>query len=204
LGLRRASDENFVRDAPALPAYDVEMKSALLILLSLGAGLSTCATFASETNSLNEHLEFFRPYLGKTWRGEFKESKPDKPVVDVARWERVLNGQAIRVTHSLNDGVYGGESLMIWDGEKKELRYFYFTTAGFHTSGTLTIAGQKLTAIEQVSGNTNGIVEVRSTTEIQPSGIFVTKATYLNKAGETVGGREAVYQEDPKAEVKFK
>jgi hypothetical protein len=53
--------------------------------------------------------------LAKTWKGALKSSEPDKlatanlpearPVVDVMRWERALNGKAIRVLHSINDGA---------------------------------------------------------------------------------------------------
>jgi len=177
-----------------------------LVLMSFGLGcfLVALPVCAAETNTLNEHLESFRPYLGKTYRGEFKESTPEKPVIDIAHWERALNGQAIRALHSVNDGMYGGESLMFWDAEKKEVRYFYFTTAGFHTSGSLSINGKTFTAVEKVVGNTNGIVEVQSTTEIRSDGTFTTTAKYVDKEGKVMGGRHAVYREDPKAVVKFK
>jgi hypothetical protein len=163
------------------------------------AGLST----AAETGTLDEHLEQFRPFLGKTWRGVFKESKPDHPTVDVARWERALNGKAIRVLHSVNDGNYGGESLIFWDAEKQKIRYYYFTTAGFYTTGSSSFADGKFVSVEKVTGNTNGITEVRSTCEIRPDGTLLSKAEYL-KGGQPAGGREVVYKEDPKAEVRFK
>ena len=38
-----------------------------------------------------------------------------KPVVDVQRCELALNGQAVRVLHSIDDGEYGSESLVVWD-----------------------------------------------------------------------------------------
>ncbi|HTG43029.1 MAG TPA: hypothetical protein VK633_00735, partial [Verrucomicrobiae bacterium] len=63
---------------------------------------------AAEPGKLDEHLESLRPFIGKTWRGEFKNSKPEKPTIDVAHWERALNGKAVRVLHSINDGYYGG------------------------------------------------------------------------------------------------
>jgi hypothetical protein len=184
------------------------MKTSLRSL-RLAAFLASSLCFATagqagETNTLDEHLESFRPFLGKTWRGEFKESKPDKPVVDVSRWERALNGKAIRVLHSVNDGAYGGESLMFWDSEQQKLRYYYFTTAGFHTSGVITVTEKKIIATEKVTGSANGISEVRSTTEIQADGTLSTKAEYLDKDGKKAGGREVVYKEDQKAEVRFK
>ena len=65
---------------------------ALCSLCALGAS-------AAEKPSLDEHLEPFRSVLGKTWKGHFKNSTPERPQVDVARWERALNGKAIRILH---------------------------------------------------------------------------------------------------------
>ena len=157
----------------------------------------------AETGSLDEHLEVFRPLLGKTWRGEFKESTPEKPLFDVARWERALNGKAVRQVHSVNEGVYGGETIIQWDNDKKTVVYHYFTTAGFSTTGTMQPDGKKFTALEQVHGSANGITDVRSTEELRADGSFLVKAEYL-KNGEVAGTREVLYKEDSKAEVKFK
>jgi hypothetical protein len=173
-------------------------------ILALGTAILVhVIAHAAETATLDEHLEPFRPFLGKTWRGEFKNSKPDRPTIDVARWERALNGKAIRVLHSINDGSYGGESIIRWDKESKQIVYHYYTTAGFMTSGTMTVAEGKLIGLEKVSGDANGVTEVRSTTELRPDGTMLTKAEYL-KSGQPSGGRETLYKEDPKAEVKFK
>jgi len=54
---------------------------------------STLQTAGSDNLSLDEHLEPLRPLLDNTWKGTFSNSTPDKPIVDVARWERALNGQ---------------------------------------------------------------------------------------------------------------
>jgi hypothetical protein len=172
--------------------------SFLVACLFVGVSVS-----AAESPALDEHLEIFRPYLGKTWRGEFKSSKPDKPMVDVARWERALNGKAIRVLHSVNNGAYGGESIIRWDTEAKRLTYHYFTTAGFMTAGTMTVTDGKIVGLEKVTGNASGVTEVRSTTELRPDGTMFTKAEYV-KDGQATSGREVLYKEDSKAEVKFK
>jgi hypothetical protein len=158
---------------------------------------------AAEALPLDDHLEPLRPFLGRTWRGEFKESTPAKPVVDVARWERVLNGKAIRILHSINDGAYGGESIVRWDSETKQLVYYYFTTAGFMTKGSLTVEGAKVVAMEKVTGEGTNVTDVRSTSELRADGTLLVKADYL-KNGERTGGREVVYREAPQGEVKFK
>ena len=173
------------------------------IALVVSALFWTGSAMASESGSLDEHLAPLRPLLAKTWRGEFKDSKTDHPTVDVSRWERALNGKAIRIVHSINDGEYGGESLVFWDATQKEIRYYYFTTAGFYTTGTALVSDGKFVAVEKVTGNTNGITEVRSTREVRADGTMLSKATYL-KDGQETGGREVIYREDPKAEIKFK
>src|SRR5262245_36975858 len=100
------------------------------ILLAIFATVGfTLSVPAADSPVLDSHLEPLRPLLGKTFKGEFKESTPEKPRFDVARWERALNGKAIRVLHSVNDGVYGGESIVRWDETKQAVTFHYFTTA---------------------------------------------------------------------------
>lgn len=172
------------------------------LALALAVGFAGTSP-ATETAPLAKELEPFRPFLGKTWRGEFKNSTPEKPVVDVSRWERALNGQAVRVVHSINHGAYGGESFIRWDKEKAAFVFHYFTTAGFMTTGTATFSDGKLVSREQVTGSANGVTEVRATSEFRADGTLFVKAEYL-KNGEWSPGRETLYREDPKAEVKFK
>jgi len=158
---------------------------------------------AAEKASLDEHLEPFRPFLGKTWKGHFKNSTPEKPQVDVARWERALNGKAVRVLHSINDGVYGGESIIVWDEKKKSLVYCYFTTAGFYTTGTMSLSDGKYASHEVVTGSAEGVTEVKATGELRADGTMHSKSEYL-KEGKWVSGHEVTYTEDPQAEVVFK
>ena len=91
----------------------------------------------NEMNSLSEHLKPFERYIGKTFKGEFSNSTKEKPVFDISHWERALNGTAIRIIHSVNNGEYGGESIITWDEEKSSLISSYFTTAGFSTNAVL-------------------------------------------------------------------
>ena len=177
------------------------MKSKLLLSLFYVGG--SLAAVAAEELPLNAHLEPLRPLLEKTWKGTFKESKPDKPIVDVQRWERALNGQAIRILHSISDGVYGGETLLIWDDTRKIVSFYYFTTGGFMTTGTFEPRGWKFITHEDVKGDANGVTEVRATSEILPDGKFDVKAEYL-KNGECTPGHEVTYQEAPESKVVFK
>ena len=151
---------------------------------------------------LSPHLKPLAPFLGKTWKGTFSNSTAEKPMHDVSRWERALNGQAVRILHSVNNGEYGGETLIIWDPARKSLVYYYFTTAGFYTHGTMTYDDGKFTSYEEVTGNQNGITAVKATGEILPDGRMRSRARYL-KNGQWVDGHEIIYQEDPTAEVRF-
>jgi hypothetical protein len=180
------------------------MKTALVLMIAFAQplALSLCS-FAAETGTLDEPLEPLRRFIGKTWRGEFKSSTPEKPVIDIARWERALNGKAIRVLHSINEGSYGGESILRWDPEKKQLIYFYFTTAGFYTTGAMTIHDRKITSTEKVTGSAEGTTEVRTSYELRSDGSMLNKAEYLKKDVVT-GTREVLYKEAPDAKVVFK
>jgi hypothetical protein len=157
----------------------------------------------AEPNALDPHLEPLRPLLEKTWKGTFKASTPEKPLVDIMRWERALNGRAVRLTHSLNDGAYGGETIFRWDGEKQAVTYHYFTTAGFMTVGTMSFKDGKFVSHETVTGSSGGVTEVRGTSELLPDGGFRVKTEHLSK-GEWQPGREVVYREDASAKVLFK
>ena len=152
---------------------------------------------------MNPKLEPLRPLLGKTWKGVFPNSTPAKPVVDVSRFELALNGQAIRNLHSINDGDYGGESLIVWDKAKDSLVYYYFTTAGYYTTGTMKAEAGGFVAHESVIGDADGITEVRSTSQVGPDGRLHVVSQYLKK-GQWVDGRDMYYSEDKNAVVRFK
>ena len=177
-------------------------KSPSLLALIVTCNLAF-SPWAAEAPSLDPHLEPLRPWLVKTWKGEFKGSTPDKPTVDIARWERALNGKGIRVLHSINDGVYGGESIVTWDEKKQVVTYHYFTTASFMTIGTMTFKDGKVLTHEVITGNAGGIAEVRGVYEMRADGTFQVKTEHL-KNGEWTPAREVTYREDSSASVVFK
>jgi hypothetical protein len=184
-----------------------QIEIAMIMLQNIARLMLAWGTVASlmaaDAPSLDPHLEFLRPLLEKTWRGTFKNSTPDKPVVDISRWERALNGKAVRMLHSINQGVYGGETLFVWDEKKKTVTYYYFTTASYMTSGTMTFKDGKIMTHEEVAGDADGITEVKGTSEIQGDGALHVKTEYLKK-GEWTPGHEATYREDSTAKVVFK
>src|SRR5690349_15800457 len=112
----------------------------LRTLIALVLAISvTLPAAADETGGLEKPLESLRPFLGKIWRGEFKKSTPEKPIIDVTRWKRGINGKGGRVRHSYNAGFCGEESIIHWDRDKSQIRYYYFSTAGFNNVGIMTI-----------------------------------------------------------------
>lgn len=123
-------------------------------------------------------LQMFDKFLG-TWESVFKMVDGKPSVVDVARWEKTLNGKAIRSEHSINDGVYGGEMLLFWDKSKRSLVFYYFTTADFYTTGTIeVISDSQFIAYENVSGSVDGITKVKSTSSIA-EGMITVSTSYL-------------------------
>jgi len=81
--------------------------------------------------------------------------------------------------------------------------YHYFTTAGFTTTGTMSIQDGRIVSNEKVTGNAGGVTEVRGTAEMGGDGSFRMTTEYL-KDGKWQPGRDAIYREDAKAQVVFK
>ena len=152
------------------------------------------AVRSAEEPALNAHLLVFRPLLEKTWQGTFANSTPDKPIIDVQKWERTLNGQAVRVLHSINQGVYGGETVFIWDDQRKSVVYYYFTTEGFMTTGTLRVDSGKFITHEDVRGDANGVTEVRATCDLLPDGRFHVKAeNFKGGCGHSLNNSQPIW-----------
>ncbi len=154
-------------------------------------------------DTLSDHLEPLRPFLNKTWKGKVAETAEKLPIYDIAKWERILNGMGIRILHSVNDGAYGGETIIRWDSEKDSLVFYYFTTAGFYTSGTMKFEKGKLISNEHVKGNKNGISEVKAISQITAEGKMEVESQTF-KDGEWSEAGLVVYVEDANARVIFK
>jgi hypothetical protein len=105
--------------------------------------------------------------------------------------------------HSINEGVYGGEILMMWDEQKQQVSYHYFTTAGFMTIGTVRFENGKFITHEKVTGSVEGTTEVRAVNEVGSDGSLHVKSEYL-KSGTWVPGHEVTYREDASAKVIFR
>jgi len=163
-----------------------------------------CADDVSEIkDTLSKPLKPFQPFIGKTFKGELTTSTSLKPMIDILRWERALNGNAIRVIHSVNDGEYGGETLIMWDPEFDSLASWYFTTGGYYTRSKINIESDRLIFIEDVSGNNNGITKVKTMVRILPGGKLQNRSKFLMN-DIWVEGYETFYKKDPNADIIFK
>lgn len=153
---------------------------------------------------LHAELEIFRPFLNSHWEGDLTEPGKEQKMIDRSSWSRALNGQAIKTVHSINDGEYGGETMIFWDQKQKKIAYYYFTTAGFYTHGTMTYnpATQSIEALENVENNAQGITQVRSHSVLDKSGKLKISSEYLQN-GKWVKGHGALYKRVPHTEVKF-
>ncbi|CCQ11309.1 putative orphan protein; putative secreted protein [Pseudoalteromonas luteoviolacea B = ATCC 29581] len=169
------------------------MKKVYMFVSMLVLSLSQ---FAYANQSLAPELKVFEAYLG-TWQSDFPISEGQTPVQDVTIWERALNGTTVRTLHSINNGMYGGESLIFWDKAKQQLVFYYFTTAGFYTQGYMEMLNDKeFVAYEAVTGNQDGITQVRSTSTLDGDSITV-KTQYL-KNGEWTMPEQRVYTRSDK------
>lgn len=152
---------------------------------------------------LIKELAGLEPMIGKSFRGEMANSKPEKPVIDVSTWERALNGKAVRMLHSINNGEYGGETIFMWDAQQKKVVYWYFTTAGFTTKGTVEFNKNQWTSLEEVTGSAQGITKVRATSILGEDGSLHVKSEYL--AGDKwTPGHAVTYKPTQDAQVVFK
>jgi hypothetical protein len=167
----------------------------------LAAALLACASFAAA--EMNPRLAPLAHLVGKTWRGVVSPPGAAKPAVDVSQFELALNGQAVRNRHSIDDGAYGGETFIVWEEARQSLVYYYFTTAGFYTTGTMRVEGGAIVSHEVVKGAAGGIAEVEATHRLLPDGRLHVKSRHL-KNGRWEDGRETFYVEDPQAVVRFK
>jgi len=148
------------------------------------ASASTVGTYAP--------MAVFAPFAGKTFRGEWTDDD-GKHLVDIAKWELILNGRALQSTHRLEGMDYGGRTIFFYDEGAKKYVYHYFTTAGFHTTGTADFVDGGLVADEKVEGHET-IGSVRSIVAFNEDALEVD-VVYVGKDGSETPGGHRIYQE---------
>jgi hypothetical protein len=98
------------------------------------------------------------------------------------------------MVHSVNDGEYGGETLIMWDDEKGSLMSWYFTTAGSLTISQAVIKGEQFISIEDVGANQNGITKVKTIIQLLHGQRLQKKTKYLMN-NIWVDGNDMIYDE---------
>ena len=139
----------------------------------------------------------FEAMVGKTWRGQ---GTRDAKAEDIQRWEWAIGGNAIRIVHSVNNGAYAGESLIFRDKDTGNYIFHYFTTGGFHTTGTIRPTGPVAFEMEEAVHGVKGLAALKSTGVLGADGIYRTRSK-VEKDGQwvEVGGFD--YREDATAKV---
>lgn len=136
------------------------------------------------------------PLVGRTWRGA---AVGQDGVEDIARWEWAVGGHAVRVTHSVNGGAYGGETLIFPDRDSGQLIFHYFTSGGFHTTGVMRPAAPGVLEIEETVHGVDAIEMLRSRAVLE-DGVYRVR-TLVEREGEWVEFGGFDYREDPTARV---
>jgi len=137
----------------------------------------------------------FQPMIGRSWRGTGTRGAG---VEDIQRWDWAIGGHAVRVVHSVNGGAYAGETLIFRDRDSGDYIFHYFTTGGFHTTGTMTPAGPGTFEIDETVHGADGIERLRSTAALGADGVYrIRSSTERDGRWVEMGGFD--YREDPSA-----
>lgn len=174
--------------------------AALVVCTALAAASFPTAVAAQDlpaATSSADALAPLAPMIGKTWRGR---SVAQDDVEDIMRWEWAVGGHAVRVTHAINNGVYGGETLIFPDRDSGDLVFHYFTTGGFHTTGTIRPAPDGALTFDETVHGANGIETLKTHAVLAADGIYRTRSQ-TQRAGRWVDFGGFDYRQDPEATV---
>lgn len=172
--------------------------SVLLAALALVSGFAPATAQVAPVPEVAPGPAAYAPFermIGRSWRGT---GTAGAGVEDIQRWDWAIGGHAVRVVHSVNGGAYAGETLIFRDRDSGDYIFHYFTTGGFHTTGTMTPAGPGTFEIEETVHGADGIETLRSTAALGVDGVYrVRSRTERDGRGVEVGGFD--YREDPSA-----
>jgi len=130
-------------------------------------------------------LAAFDPLHSHVWRGA---SITDPGVVDEITFERTAGGHAIRSVHTVNGGVYTGETLITFDRPSGQLISFYATNGGFYTTGTVKVLGPGQFEFQQVVHGLDGVTEVRAQTTLTDDVYRIRSQHLINGQWVETGG----------------
>ena len=163
--------------------------------------LAALFSFSAAATDPIAELKSLAPYAG-VWQTVPMTGGSDKKFKDVQKWEWVFGGRAMRLTHSVNDGAYAGESLIHWDGAQQKIIYRYVNTETFYTDGVITPTGDGLEVREFVRGATTGPTESLSGYRIEDGKLIAWSKFKTNGKWGEIG--TYIYERAPDAALIFK
>ena len=128
---------------------------------------------------LSKHLAGLQNFIDKKFKGEFYNSTKEKPLFDVIHFESILNGSAICISHSVNDGEYGGKYIIIWNSDIGKVESYYFSTGGEIKVSKARIHNKEITIEDDYLKNENGIKKVRKIYKLNDIGQLENHIEYL-------------------------
>lgn len=144
-------------------------------------------------------LKPLAPFIG-TWTSISGSVDGSEKFEDVAKWEWAFKGQVVRITHSVNQGAYAGESLIHWDDTAGKIIYRYVNTAGFYTDGTIIPKSDgSIDVHEYVRESKSGPTESLSNYRLENGQIKAWSK--FKKDGEWAEPRHITYKATPDAAV---
>ena len=161
--------------------------AAFMVVMQAVAGGSA---LAGETTEY-EPMKPFERFAGNILIGEGTDGEGGK-FTDVAQWEFILGGKALQSTHRIKNGSYGGRTIFFYDEGAKSYVFHYFTTAGFHTIGSIEITETGFSSVEKVEGHPD-YAEVRADIAFEGEAVVIS-SSYIGKEGKKTDGGRIVYR----------
>lgn len=127
---------------------------------------------------------FLADLAGTRWRGEPGEADKEHGLpADISEWSWDLGGTVLVNRHALEDGSYGGITYVQHTQSTGDLDYVYITSAGFRTTGSITMNEDgSWTSYEAVEG-LDEIIGVRSTGHIAEDGKMISVSEFETAEG---------------------
>jgi len=137
---------------------------------------------------IDEKLASLKPFLNKTWIGEFKSPDGIVIAVTIRTFEAIADGRIIKLT-TRNEGIESwGEGFFYWDDIAKKIAYFFIESNGVFLTGFVTAEGNIITIEgtmtwpQQKDPNIKQSYDFRNSFEFTSDGKMVDR-WYMNAFG---------------------